>query len=125
MNGTGRSALVVDDDAVTRLVLTHMLRTRGWTTDAAGDVPEAAALLSEHRYDLVICDFLLPSGTGTELLDMLGESASTRFVLLTGIIEYSAIPVEASQRLSARLTKPVSSEALRDVLGRIFAEGPA
>ncbi|MGC0368173.1 response regulator [Microbacterium sp. SLBN-111] len=118
-------ALVVDDDPVTRLVLTHMLRAQGWTTDAATDVPEAAALLRERAYALVISDFQLPSGTGTELLDVLGESASTRFVLLTGIIEYSAVPVEASQRLSARLTKPVSSEALREVLGRIFAEGPA
>ena len=118
-------ALVVDDDPVTRLVLTHMLRSHGWRSYAAADVPEAAAMLREHTYDLVICDFLLPSGTGTELLDVLGESAPTRFVLLTGIIEYSAIPVRASQRLSARLTKPVSSEALREVLGRIFAEGPA
>lgn len=118
-------ALVVDDDPVTRLVLTHMLKAQGWTTDAATDVPEAASLLRDRTYDLVISDFQLPSGVGTALLDVLGESASTRFVLLTGIIEYSGIPVEASQRLSARLTKPVSSEALREVLGRIFAEGPA
>ncbi len=117
-------ALVVDDDPVTRLVLTHMLRAQGWTADAAADVPEAASRLHDRSYDLVISDFQLPSGTGTELLDLLEDAASTRFVLLTGIIEYSAIPVEDSERLSARLTKPVSSEALREVLRRVFAEGP-
>ncbi|MFJ4037528.1 response regulator [Microbacterium sp. NPDC090007] len=116
-------ALVVDDDPVTRLVLTHMLRAQGWMADAAADVPDAASRLRARSYDLVISDFQLPSGTGTELLDVLGDTASTKFVLLTGIIEYSAIPVEDSQRLSARLTKPVSSEALRDVLRRVFGDG--
>ncbi len=115
-------ALVVDDDPVTRLVLTHMLRAQGWTTQAAADVPEATEYLRAFTYDLVIFDFLLPSGMGTQLLDVL-EDSPTRFVLLTGSIEYSGVPVEASRKLSARLTKPVSSEALRDVLGRIFAEG--
>lgn len=118
-----KRALVIDDDPVTRLVLGHMLRAQGWQIEAASDTPEADARLRSEAFDLVISDFRLPSGTGIDLLDVIGEGdEAPPFVLLTGVIEYSAVTVETSDRLTARLTKPVSSEALRTVLGEIFPD---
>lgn len=121
---TTRRALVVDDDPVTRLVLGHMLRSQGWETVAASDTPEADARLRTEPFDLVISDFRLPSGTGIDLLDVMGESdVVPPFVLLTGVIEFSSVVVESDTRPTARLTKPVSSEALRAVLREIFPDG--
>lgn len=114
-------AIVVDDDPVTRVVLTHMFKAHGWTTDAVADIPDALAHLRERQYDLVVCDYQLPSGTGLAVLDAVTDTEpAIPFVLLTGIIEYSAIPIGTSRRLAGRLTKPVSSEALRVVIEQIF-----
>lgn len=116
-----RRALVVDDDAVSRLVLGHMLRGLDWTVDQAADSPEAAARLDTGEYDLVISDFRLPSGTGVDVLATVEKHRpGTAFVLVTGFIEHSTLPPETSRRLSGQLTKPVSSETLRTVLGSLF-----
>lgn len=116
-----RRALVVDDDAVSRLVLGHMLRGLDWTVEQAADSPEAAARLQATDFDLVISDFHLPSGTGVDVLRTVEDSRHRApFVLITGIIEYSSLPSETTARLSGQLTKPVSSETLRTLLGQLF-----
>ena len=119
-----RRALVVDDDAVSRLVLGHMLRGLDWTVDQAADCPEASARLDTADFDLVISDFRLPSGTGVDVLHRVEEHRpGTAFVLVTGFIEHSTLPPETTARLSGQLTKPVSSETLRAVLATLFPPG--
>lgn len=115
------TALVVDDDSVSRLVLCHMLRTHGWSTREAADTHAAISALAHENIDLVISDFNLPSGTGVDVLNSLGDGADTpAFILITGIIEYSSLPTQITSRLAAQLTKPVSSETLRNVLESAF-----
>lgn len=116
-----RRALVVDDDAVSRLVLSHMLRNLDWSVEQATDSPEAAARVNDADFDLVISDFRLPSGTGVDVLRAVEQSPRPApFLLVTGIIEYSTLPPETTSRLAGQLTKPVSSDTLRAVLGRLF-----
>ncbi|GLZ36701.1 response regulator [Actinokineospora sp. NBRC 105648] len=116
-----RRALVVDDDAVSRLVLCHMLRGLEWAVEQSADSPEAAARLNAADFDLVISDFRLPSGTGIDVLRVVERSPHpAAFVLLTGIIEYSSLPAETTARLAGQLTKPVSSETLRGMVRQLF-----
>lgn len=116
-----RRALVVDDDAVSRLVLSHMLRNLDWSVEQATDSPEAAARVNDADFDLVISDFRLPSGTGVDVLLAVERSRRPApFLLITGIIEHSTLPAETAARLAGQLTKPVSSDTLRTVLGRLF-----
>ncbi|TKV61660.1 response regulator [Nakamurella flava] len=116
-----RRALVVDDDAVSRLVLGHMLRGLQWTVEQAVDAPDAASHLDNAEFDLVISDFLLPSGTGVDVLRTVERRhPGTAFVLVTGFIEHSTLPPETTARLSGQLTKPVSSDTLRTVLDELF-----
>jgi CheY-like chemotaxis protein len=119
-----RRALVVDDDAVSRLVMCHLLRGLGWTVEPAADAPEAAARLSTADFDLVVSDFELPSGTGIDVLEAAERSPSrAAFVLVTGIIGYSSLPEATTSRLSGHLTKPVSSQTLRGLLRGLFPSG--
>lgn len=119
-----RRALVVDDDAVSRLVLGHLLKGLDWTVEQAADSPEAAARLEAGDFDLVISDFRLPSGTGVDVLQSVEQRhPGTAFVLVTGFIEHSTLPPETTARLSGQLTKPVSSETLRTVLSNLFPPG--
>ncbi len=114
-------ALVVEDDPVAKLVLSHMLRARGWEIEEAADTLDAIALVEEREFDLVVSDFRLPSGTGIEILDALDASGRrVPFMLITGIIERSPLMSGVMPRLAAQLTKPVSSAALADALDRLF-----
>jgi CheY-like chemotaxis protein len=119
-----RRALVVDDDPVSRLVLCHILRGLDWTVEQTADTPQATAALDAADFDLVISDFQLPSGTGVDVLHAVEHSAKpAAFVLVTGIIEYSALSAETTARLSGQLTKPVSSQTLRTMLRNLFPPG--
>lgn len=116
-----RVALVVDDDAVSRLVLCHMLRRLGWAVDQAADSTEAIDSVVDSHHDLVISDFHLPSGTGIDVLEEVERRDDPpAFVLVTGILEYSTLSADISARLAGELTKPVSSESLRRTLHNLF-----
>jgi CheY-like chemotaxis protein len=116
-----RTALVVEDDAVSQLVLGHMLRTQGWTVEEAADTPDAIARCANGNFELVVSDFHLPSGTGLDILDSIhGSGKSPAFILITGIIEHASLPPELTAGPDAHLTKPVSSATLRDALDRLF-----
>lgn len=115
------AALVVEDDPVSRLVLCHMLGSRGWVVDQVDDVSAAVASLAEGTYDMVVSDFLLPSGTGIDVLAAVEEAAGPpAFVLVTGIIGYASLPVDTTARVGAQLTKPISSPALDAALEQLF-----
>ena len=116
-----RAALVVDDDPVSRLVLCHMLKGRGWAVDQAADVPAAVTCLGQATYDVVVCDFHLPSGTGLDVLAAADvASPAPAFVLVTGMIEHPSLPEDLTVRWGAHLTKPVSSQALDAALEQLF-----
>lgn len=118
---TAGRALVVEDDAVSRLVLARMLGMRGWTVEEAVDVPDALEHLDRGRLDLVIADLHLPSGTGIAVLDALHlRPDPPPFVLVTGLLEHVALREAGSSAIAARLTKPVSSESLRRALESLF-----
>lgn len=116
-----QAALVVEDDPVSRLVLCHMLGSRGWVVDQVDDVSAAVTSLAAGTYDMVVSDFLLPSGTGIDVLEAVEEAAGPpAFVLVTGIIEYASLPGATTARVGAQLTKPISSQALDAALEHLF-----
>ncbi|QHC56604.1 response regulator receiver domain-containing protein [Rathayibacter tanaceti] len=116
-------ALVVDDDIVSRLVLSRLLRRSEWVVEEVEDVPEALAALAGGVFDLIVSDYRLSSGTGIDILASLdGLADPPPFVLVTGILERVGVPSGVETEVAARLTKPVSSEALRRAIVSIERE---
>ncbi len=66
--------LVVDDEAEIRSSLEEILREEGYGVASAADAGEAAALLRDARYDVVLLDIWLPGRDGLELLSDLRET---------------------------------------------------
>jgi DNA-binding NtrC family response regulator len=64
------SVLVADDEESIRSVVQQWLARNGHSAFAAASGREAAALLQQHRFDLVITDVLMSEGDG---LDLIGE----------------------------------------------------
>jgi len=67
----GASILVVDDNEDFLELLSTTLQMCGARTLAAVSVAQARAALEAVTPDLVICDLVLPDGTGTEFLEWL------------------------------------------------------
>ena len=65
-----------------RRSLAEGLQMEGWTVSAAGSGREAAALLEERAYDLVVLDWMLPEGDGLSVLQRLRERGGHTPVLM-------------------------------------------
>ena len=75
-----RTALVVDDEANLRKVLSAMLRRDGFDVLTASDGAEALELLSKQSVDVVLSDIRMPNLDGMSLLKR-------------AMVEYPDIPV--------------------------------
>lgn len=79
--------LVVDDEPEIRDMLSRHYRLLGDTVVTAEDVNEAERALAERRFDVVICDIMMPDRLGTELLTTIrNEYPMTHAIMITGYV---------------------------------------
>jgi DNA-binding NtrC family response regulator len=116
---SGERVLIVEDDPSTRLGLTELVRTWGFTSDAAANGEEALERVTEFRPSIIISDMVMPRMGGMELLEALKDEGGLTIVLLTaqGTVETA---VEAI-KLGAYdyLTKPVEPQRLKILLDKV------
>jgi len=116
-----RTALVVDDEIVARLVLSHMLRAAGWNVTEADDVAPAKALARTEAFTAIFCDFSMPGGTGLDLLRSLPPAPNRPlFILVTGIVEHASVGDDRAESVDGYLIKPIGSRALAECLAGII-----
>lgn len=64
---TGKSILIIDDDADLSFIISDMLQSYGYNVTCAENSDTAFSLLSENIYHLILLDINLPDITGFEL----------------------------------------------------------
>lgn len=79
---TGERVLIVEDEPSTRLGLTELVRTWGFTTDAAADGEEALDKITVFRPSIIITDMVMPRMGGLELLRALKDDGGDYTVVL-------------------------------------------
>ncbi|MFO0618376.1 MAG: PAS domain S-box protein [Polyangiaceae bacterium] len=80
--------LVVDDDALSRRVLTRALEVAGFPFEVVAGGDEALAWLASNRASLILLDLMMPPPDGYAVLKHLKSSEATRgtpVVVLTGL----------------------------------------
>ncbi len=119
---TGRSALVVDDNAANRRVLQAQLTGWGMTCVAAASADEAVALATgDRRFDVALLDVHMPDTDGADLAERLRavpQTAAVPLVLLSSVNWHAER--ERVRSFAAVLTKPARAAALRAVLSRVL-----
>ncbi|HKO04380.1 MAG TPA: response regulator [Candidatus Acidoferrales bacterium] len=109
--------LIVDDDRLTRLLLSTILERGGHAVTAAADGEEALRLAGEARFDLVLLDIWMPGMGGLEVLERLrGLSAPPRVIVLTSDETPETLLAAVRGQASRYLTKPVEAAALLNVV---------
>lgn len=120
-----KRVLIVDDEASFLLSIKKLLQNFEFEIWTAGSLPEAMALLGEHRFGAVVTDVRLTNAMGREGFEILQHikqhMPETTVIILTGYGGPGA--KETAYRLGANvyLEKPVPAATLR----RILEDSPA
>ena len=109
--------LIVDDEASMLEFLGLLFQGEGYSVETASSVAEARRMLGERGYDLVLCDILMPDGSGLDLLrEVKGNGAATAVIMMTAYTSTSSA-IEA-MKLGAYdyISKPFDVEELKVVV---------
>ena len=83
---SGARILVVDDEPGVRFVLLEVLREHGYDAVGAGGAGEAARLLDEQPFELLLSDVNMPDGSGVELVRQVAAvHPDVAAVMVTGV----------------------------------------
>ncbi|PKM97051.1 MAG: hypothetical protein CVU79_10385 [Elusimicrobia bacterium HGW-Elusimicrobia-3] len=77
-----KTILVADDDRAMLGLYDRIFSNTDFSVSKAETFAEAAGLLRERKYDLLITDFMFPDGLGTELIRLFREAGGERKSLL-------------------------------------------
>lgn len=103
--------LLVDDDASIRRMVAMALESEPLCVVPAASLAEAAQALQTSSFSVVMCDLVLPDGSGHDLLQWLGQpgsesAAASRVVFSAGVSE-AARALLLRQGVFRVLSKPV------------------
>jgi DNA-binding NtrC family response regulator len=113
--------LLVEDDTVSRVILTHVLTRLGHGVVATEDLATARLAAAAATFDVVLADYDLPDGPGLDLIELTAPTAGrTRFVLVTGHSHQDDLDDVRAGDADAYLTKPVASRTLADCMERLL-----
>jgi len=111
-----RRALIVDDDAAIRILISRILSRHGLSVDAVRDGAEAIEMLMQHEYDVIALDLMMPRIDGFGVVHYLAEH---RPELLPRVIVMTAFGTDALNRVCPPIQRVI--EKPFDV-GRLIAE---
>jgi signal transduction histidine kinase len=121
--GEGETVLVVEDDAVVRLLVTGVLEELGYRYLEASGAPQAMTILrSDTRIDLLLTDVGLPIINGRQLAEFARESRpEIKVLFVTGYSEDTTVRGGFLDQGMDMLTKPFALNALglkiREMIG--------
>ena len=117
---SGERVLIVEDEPATRLGLTELVRTWGFTADSAADGEDGLQKITAFRPSIVISDLVMPRLGGLDLLRALkDEGGDLTVVILTaqGTVETAVEAIK--EGAYDYLTKPVEPQRLKILLDKI------
>lgn len=121
-NLNGSRILVVEDDTVNRVVVSHMLEALGCTPVGVKDGNEALAMLEEESFDLILMDCHMPGLDGYETTHRLRLREVDKKRLPVIALTANAMVGQREACLAAGMddfiAKPVRRSELYEVLGR-------
>ena len=120
--------MVVDDNALNRMILCELLQALGCEATPASSAQEALVLLETQHWDAVLMDCDMPEVDGLEATRRLralpGPVAEVVVVGVSGHVGSEAAAAAKQAGMDVYLNKPVSLQDLREVLESVELVGP-
>jgi DNA-binding response OmpR family regulator len=125
------SILLIDDELDVRQFLCDFLEDRDFQIETAPNGEEGVKKFEQGRFDLVICDMLMPKMIGLEVLKRIRAlRPGQKVIMMTGVKEESMVAKARGLGCQFYLTKPVRLDDLEQKIQECFqspagtAEGP-
>jgi len=117
-------ALIVEDDAQSREMFSHVLRSISFDVDEATTGTQALSYLEGSTPNLVVLDIRLPQVKGDTILEYIYAQPRLRHTRVIITTAYGTLPPELVLREGdVFFTKPLSIKALRDAALDIVVRG--
>jgi len=119
-NPSVERVLIVEDEPSTRIGLTELVRTWGFTAESAADGEDALTSVTSFRPSIIITDLVMPRMGGLELLKALkDDGAECTVVLLTAQGSVESAVEAIKEGAYDYLTKPIEPQRLKILLDKI------
>ncbi|MGI8840042.1 MAG: response regulator, partial [Caulobacteraceae bacterium] len=120
----GESVLVIEDEAVVRLLIVEVLHDLGYRALEAAEGPAGLDILrSGQRIDLLVTDIGLPGLNGRQVADQARAwRPDLKVLFITGYAENAAVAAGFLEPGMAMITKPFALETLAAKI-RVMIEG--
>jgi PAS domain S-box-containing protein len=116
--------LVVDDDARVARAIGRVLRSRHEVELAAGGADAVARVAAGERFDVILCDVMMPAMGGPEVhaaIAALAPAQAARMVFITGGAFQAAARAFLDAVPNPCLDKPVDAAILRGLVASLVA----
>ena len=124
---TGPTALIIDDSASMRALLTLALRTAGVKVVAeAGTGAQAQELYAQHRPSLVLMDIVLPGADGVKVAtELLRAFPEAQVVMCSSLTTRERIVACRDAGVAHFILKPFTVEKVAEVARTVLARQAA
>jgi CheY-like chemotaxis protein len=112
------SVLVIDDDALVAEAIKFMLKYIGHETHFTADGQRAVELAKSIRPDVILCDAMMPTLSGMEVLLRLKADPHTMHIPVVFVSGMADADVLAAPMLAGFLPKPFTANELREAVER-------
>ena len=120
-----KTILVIDDDAVVTTLIVKLLQSKGYNAIGVNDAAEGLEQVKTLHPDLAICDVIMPSMSGYEVLETLRQSPSTAsipFMFLTSKSSRKDVMEGITLGADNYLSKPINPEEILAAVAARFAD---
>jgi PAS domain S-box-containing protein len=119
---TGRRyrVLLVEDHEDTRVVMTKLLASLGCIVTTASTVREAVEASDRQTFDLLLSDIGLPDGSGLDVMKYMAGKSKVTGIALSGFGQDDDLRRSREAGFVTHLTKPVSVQALQEVIKHVI-----
>jgi two-component system, NtrC family, response regulator PilR len=112
-----QTLLIVDDEASLRDFLSIVFEDEGWKVDTAASLDEARRLFRSVEPEVVLCDLMMPDGSGMDLLREFHELRPTTAVIMITAFTSTRSAVEALKAGAVDyISKPFDVEELKIIV---------
>jgi CheY-like chemotaxis protein len=94
----------------------RLLRQSGFEVRSARNYEQAVLLASQHPFDLLITDLMLPTHSGWELLEALSADRAVRAIAVSAYSSSDEILRSKASGFVAHLVKPIDLNKLKTAI---------
>ncbi len=111
--------LVVEDHPATARGLKRYLELTGHRVEVASDIKSALHLAATVDFEALVCDLMLPDGTGWELMETLSEQWPVRGIAFSAYGEREDLERSKAAGFAEHIVKGSSAETLVAAISRL------